>query len=249
MEELKGNLKPAPPVETNEAVWKHSKTKLFTSGLKALSAALPGKGKLLDIGCGFGYFPDLAYKDGWSAEGLEIEPTAAAYAIDHYKLKIYPRPISEENISDATYDAVTMWGVIEQLPDPTAELKEIYRILKPGGILYIRSYNFAFHRMLLSLYRVLPLYLIKMKPLILHAYNFTRKSMTKMLSDNGFSNISIRNSTATSGDPYSTGGAAGRHFVEVAKISIFLLSQLLAALTLGRLLLSSSLISVARKPK
>ena len=247
VEESKENLKPAPEVESNENVWKHSKTKLFINGLNLLEKMLPLKGKLLDIGTGFGYFLDMARQRGWKVSGIEIEQKAFDFATNNYKLEIFNKPIPELNIPDNTYDAVTLWIVLEQLPDPKGEMRNIFRILKPGGVVYIRVYNFSFHRLLLNISRFLNI-IFKMSPSVIHSYNFTSKSLRMIIKDTGFEDINITNSPASSGDSYSTGGIFGSGLVELAKRIIYITAQFIALITFNKLLLASTLIAIARKP-
>jgi 2-polyprenyl-3-methyl-5-hydroxy-6-metoxy-1,4-benzoquinol methylase len=242
-------LRPAPMVEANEAVWKHSKTKLFLYGLRIIERLAPRKGELLDIGCGFGYFADIARKKGWTVAGIEIEPKAVAFARDHYRLPIFDKPARETAIPDSRYDAITLWSVIEQFPDPVGEIREMYRILKPGGIIFIRSYNFAFHNALMKMTRALTFFPLGMRPIIFHAYNFTPQSIRKDLLDAGFSSVSVISSPATSGDPYNTGGVAGKYLVGATKLILYFISIFVDKISRGSLITSSSLIAVARKPQ
>lgn len=248
IEETKKNLKPAPPVESNENVWKHSKTKLFKRGLDLLEELLPKKGRLLDIGTGFGYFLDLARERGWQVSGIEIEKKAVEFARSNYRLEIFTKPISELGLPDNTFDAVTLWIVLEQLPDPKGELLNILRILKPGGVIYIRAYNYSFHRLILGAARLMNA-VFRTDSVIIHSYNFTPKSLRKILGDTGFAGIKIMNSPASAGDPYSTGGVLGAGFVGSVKSLIYWLSQAVAFMTFGRVLLASTLVAYARKPK
>lgn len=246
--ETKDNLKPATEAESGEFVWKDSKTKLFNNGLDQLERLLPSRGKLLDIGAGFGYFLDLARNRGWQVSGIDIDRKAIDFSKKRYGLEIFDKPIVQLGIPDNMYDAVTLWIVIEQLPDPVAELAQVFRILKPGGIVYIRAYNHSFHRLTLPLSRILS-GILKMSASMIHSYNFTAKSLMKIIQDRGFVDIHIINSPASQGDPYSTGGIFGARCVAAAKFGVYTFSRLLAGVSFGNLLLSSTMTAYGRKPK
>lgn len=99
-------------------------------------------GKLLDVGCAAGDFLDhVRQKGGWEVQGVEISPFAADLARRKYHLDVFTGTLEEACFADETFDAVTMWDVLEHLHDPADSLKEVHRILKPGGVLAFRVPN------------------------------------------------------------------------------------------------------------
>jgi glycosyltransferase involved in cell wall biosynthesis/ubiquinone/menaquinone biosynthesis C-methylase UbiE len=244
---LPASAAPASSSENNAKVYLHSKKNLFASALRKLNALAPSRGKLLDIGCGFGYFLKAAEADGWACEGLEISPEAIEHARGRLGLKIYGRPLSEMGLPSESYDAVTMWGVLDVLPDPAAALKEIERILSPGGILFVRVNNFAYHRGAFRFAsKVIPRFL-RVSPAVIHSYGFGRTSLASILSRNGFEPIKIANARPTSGDPYGTGGRLGGLFVSVFKTVYYAFARTLEAVTYSKILASSSIETFAVK--
>lgn len=95
------------------------------------------KGKLLDIGCGHGFFLQIAKEAGWDAFGLDLCEPAVEYA-NSKGLNVTNFSLLEKNYKDEEFDVVTMFYVLEHLPDPLQYLREIYRILKTDGILFLR---------------------------------------------------------------------------------------------------------------
>lgn len=95
-------------------------------------------GRLLEIGCGFGYFLDLAVQAGWRAEGIEIGTHAASVARARGHV-IHEGELGDLDIPPDSMDAVYLWDVIEHLPDPLTTLAECKRILRPGGQLVLRT--------------------------------------------------------------------------------------------------------------
>lgn len=97
------------------------------------------KGILLDIGCATGDFLDRFRKvSGWQVSGLEIVEEAAEIARQK-KLTIYSQNLLNINFPENMFDVITLWDVLEHMPDPSAVIKECHRILKKGGILVIKA--------------------------------------------------------------------------------------------------------------
>ena len=94
------------------------------------------KGKLLDVGTGFGFFLAEMKRQGWEGEGIEISRKGMNYGREVLKLTVHPGPLEEIGFPEKAFDVVTGFYVIEHLPYPMAFLRECYRILKPGGFLY-----------------------------------------------------------------------------------------------------------------
>ena len=102
------------------------------------------QGKLLDIGCAAGSFLLAMQRQGnWQVQGVEITPAVAQMARERHGLDVFTGTLEEAHFADASFDAVTMWDVLEHLHDPLAGLQEIHRILKPDGVLVIRVPNLA----------------------------------------------------------------------------------------------------------
>jgi SAM-dependent methyltransferase len=96
------------------------------------------RGRLLDVGTGFGFFLVEMKKRGWEAAGIEISQKAMDYARDTLGLTLLPGPLEKADFPDNDFDAVTGFYIIEHLPHPLAFLRECFRILKPGGLLLLR---------------------------------------------------------------------------------------------------------------
>lgn len=88
---------------------------------------------LLDIGCGIGYFLNLAKQDGYDVRGADISKWAKIYAKKKFDVDVIAGNFLEMDIVENSYDMVTLWQTIEHLPQPNLFLAKIYKILKPGG--------------------------------------------------------------------------------------------------------------------
>ncbi|MDD2889362.1 MAG: class I SAM-dependent methyltransferase [bacterium] len=95
-----------------------------------------GEGKVLDIGCGMGCGLNKLKKLGWETYGVELDEYAAEYAkkADH---NIICGTLLEANFLPNFFDVILLSEVLEHLYNPLETLKEIKRIIKPGGKIYI----------------------------------------------------------------------------------------------------------------
>ncbi|RRJ94174.1 class I SAM-dependent methyltransferase [Flavobacterium macacae] len=96
------------------------------------------KGNLLDIGAGTGDFLLVAKQNGWNAVG--IEPSEKAKAIAHQKGVELKSNLSE--FEDHSFDVITMWHVLEHVPNLENQIKDLKRLLKPNGSIIIAVPNF-----------------------------------------------------------------------------------------------------------
>jgi 2-polyprenyl-3-methyl-5-hydroxy-6-metoxy-1,4-benzoquinol methylase len=93
------------------------------------------KGRILDIGCATGIFLSGMQLHGWDCYGVEPSEYAANYAKTRFGLKVFHGYLEDMNYPDHYFDVVTLWDVLEHIPDPGRTLDIIHRILKPDGIL------------------------------------------------------------------------------------------------------------------
>ena len=98
------------------------------------------QGKILDIGCRSGFFLLSLKQKGQEAYGIEINPSDAKYC-NEIGLDVFCGVLEDAKFENDFFDAIVMSHVIEHLPSPKKTLKEVYRILKPGGKLYILCPN------------------------------------------------------------------------------------------------------------
>ncbi|MBU4346710.1 MAG: methyltransferase domain-containing protein, partial [Candidatus Omnitrophica bacterium] len=94
-------------------------------------------GKLLDMGCGLGLFLKLWDPKKWELFGIDISRKAVEYAKSK-GLNVKEGFLEKTDFSDKHFDVITMFYVLEHLPNPLKVLKEARRILKKNGLLVIR---------------------------------------------------------------------------------------------------------------
>lgn len=97
-------------------------------------------GKWLDVGCSAGFVVAAANEAGFDGYGVEIEPAATAYGRNELGLdNISCGTLSDQHYPGVFFDVVTLYDVIEHVPDLNAVVAELTRILRPGGIVEIRT--------------------------------------------------------------------------------------------------------------
>ena len=117
----------------SEQVKDHEKTRVF------LNKHYPQKGKLIEVGGGLGYLLNFFKQDGWNVVGVEPNVGTCRYAESEFGIEIIPTILEQAELEDRSVDVVLMMHVIEHVSDPYSTLKEVYRILKPGGIFVMET--------------------------------------------------------------------------------------------------------------
>lgn len=96
------------------------------------------KGHLLDFGCGTGHFLDAANKDKWKTTGLEPNVIARKQA-EAKQLNVVE---SIEHLpTDKKFDLITMWHVLEHIPNLNTTLSKLYKMLSKKGTLIVAVPN------------------------------------------------------------------------------------------------------------
>lgn len=106
--------------------------------LNLINAEQAQKGRILDIGAGTGDFLLTAKNDGW--ETIGVEPSARAKEIAVKKGISFVDEISA--LENNSFDVITMWHVLEHVPNLELQIAELKRLLKPTGTLIVAVPNF-----------------------------------------------------------------------------------------------------------
>jgi 2-polyprenyl-3-methyl-5-hydroxy-6-metoxy-1,4-benzoquinol methylase len=151
--------------------------------LEELVPPKPGR-RLLDVGCHIGVFVEIAARHGWDAWGVEPSHWAASQA-RAAGLQVVEGTMATTGFDDASFDVITLWDVIEHLEYPSAELGQVQRLLKPGGLLVAHTMDLdsLFARLM---GRRWP-WLMEM-----HLYYFTRQTLTLLMEKAGFEVLAIK---------------------------------------------------------
>ena len=108
----------------------------FDRGIMEIERICGSKGKILDVGCAVGQFLLAAKNSGWEAIGLELNKKGYKYC-ESLDFEVVNKPLTDNLFPPETFDAVSMWEVLEHVPYPREIIKCIYKILKPNGVLLI----------------------------------------------------------------------------------------------------------------
>lgn len=121
-----------------EKLYHFIKTIALKDKLNLINSLQPHKGQILDIGAGTGDFLSVAKNNGWKTVG--VEPSDKAKAIAKSKGVSFVSVTSE--LENYSFDVITMWHVLEHVPDLDKQIKELKRLLKPTGTLIVAVPNF-----------------------------------------------------------------------------------------------------------
>jgi 2-polyprenyl-3-methyl-5-hydroxy-6-metoxy-1,4-benzoquinol methylase len=106
--------------------------------LNLINSENPQKGRILDIGSGTGDFLLTAKENGWNTVG--VEPSDRAKSIAIKKGISFVEKISD--LENNSFDVITMWHVLEHVPNLEFQIQELKRLLKPTGTLIVAVPNF-----------------------------------------------------------------------------------------------------------
>ncbi len=162
---------------------------LLRGEVRRLKKIVPGDAKILDVGSGGG--EDAAFlRDcgGWKVEGVDVSEYAARQGKAEFGLTIHAGTLEALRFPDASYDVVRMKYVMSHVHSPRKLLKEVYRILKPGGRIFTWIPNFdSLNRMIFNGYW-------EGGEAPRHLYDFGTATISRYLMEAGFSIEKIRHS-------------------------------------------------------
>jgi 2-polyprenyl-3-methyl-5-hydroxy-6-metoxy-1,4-benzoquinol methylase len=171
------------------------KTSLFRR-LQALAMGRPclerhylplhGKGRLLDFGCGGGEFLLRMRKQGWMVRALDSSEKVIGHLRGKYGLRGHVGTLPHPDLAPESFDVITMWASLEHVHQPLDVLRSAYKLLAPGGRLYLQVHNidnwdrslFGPHWFSLDLPR--------------HLTHFSEETLAKTLEVAGFRVASMR---------------------------------------------------------
>ncbi|MGQ0645065.1 MAG: methyltransferase domain-containing protein [Elusimicrobiota bacterium] len=143
-----------------------------------------GAGRLLEVGCSYGYFLNAA-RIHFDVRGVEPSREARRHAEQKLSLRVDAATLAEARYPDSFFDAAVLVDVIEHMEDPAAELRELRRILRPGGMLYLVTPDISGLAARLLRGRWWGL-----RPA--HIYYFDRRTLAALLSAAGFEVVESR---------------------------------------------------------
>jgi 2-polyprenyl-3-methyl-5-hydroxy-6-metoxy-1,4-benzoquinol methylase len=140
-------------------------------------------GRLLDMGCGMGYFLLAAKNWGYAVEGLDISDDSSTYVRNELNIKVSTGMIGEIDYEESSFDVITMWHFLEHTSDPRECLEKASHWLKDGGLLVVDVPNYEGTDARLTWTDwtgwQLPY----------HFYHFTPKTLCALLARHGFTTL------------------------------------------------------------
>lgn len=153
-------------------------------------------GRLLDVGTGNSPFLPVMERLGWQVEGTEIDQQLASELSARKRIEVFAGELEDAGYDDGAFDAVTVIGVLEHVPDPVRLLQEARRILRPEGVLGLWCFNRSLEARLLR-----GSWLGFDAPR--HLYSFSRPVLQHMLEKSGFKVLRVMHAPAVSYLSYS----------------------------------------------
>jgi SAM-dependent methyltransferase len=123
-----------------EEEWQRLSARAWRSQVELFERFLGKRGRFLDVGCGTGAALEAARDLGWDAEGVEPSESAAGAARAR-GLTVRSATLDRAGYADASFDAVWLSHVVEHVPDPLALMRDVARVLAPGGAAMISVPN------------------------------------------------------------------------------------------------------------
>ena len=158
----------------------------MTERLTELEKQRQDKGRLLDVGCGIGTFLYLAREHGWESHGVDPSKSGSAFAQEIHKLDVKCGEVFDADFPAAHFDAITLYHVLEHIPELNPFLSELRRVLKPQiGTLVIEVPN---GESLQSRLQKADWPYVHPHD---HLYYFSAHSLPRLLRKHGFQNITL----------------------------------------------------------
>ncbi|MEI6212155.1 MAG: class I SAM-dependent methyltransferase [bacterium] len=97
--------------------------------------------RILDVGCGRGVFLASLQARGYNVAGTQLSQTAAASIRHHFGFEVFVGDLPDVPWPAGSFDVITVWHVLEHMPDPARALRDMARLLKPDGVLIVEVPN------------------------------------------------------------------------------------------------------------
>jgi len=158
-----------------EKAYHYIKRRTLRSKINLINELHPNRGNVLDIGAGTGDFLAVAKQENWQVTGIEPNQKAKTIATQ----KGINLKECTQNLKNHSFDVITMWHVLEHVPDLELQIKELKRLLKPNGTIIIavpnfNSYDAKYYKSFWAAYDVPR-----------HLWHFSKTAIKKLFHDKG----------------------------------------------------------------
>jgi len=141
-----------------------------------------GANKILDVGCGTGEFLREMKSHDWKVSGVEPSPNARQSSKRKTGVEIFK---SLSDVTEHNFNVITIWHVLEHLPDPNQALRTVSNLLNQSGTIFIavpnlQSYDARYYQSFWAGYDVPR-----------HLWHFDKKNMETLLNKNGLQLVKV----------------------------------------------------------
>ncbi len=136
-------------------------------------------GRVLDIGTGNSPFLPRMRELGWQVGGTEVDADLVDLFSKRHQIELYHGELEDAGLAGGSFDAVTVMGVLEHVPNPRSLLEEACRVLRPDGVMGLWCFNRSIEADLLGRF-----WLGFDTPR--HLYSFSRRTLERLLKETGF---------------------------------------------------------------
>jgi SAM-dependent methyltransferase len=170
-----------------ERFFRQSQYAQIARELRALLPPLGRTPRLLEVGCGLGYFLDMAFEEGFEPTGIEFNRHAVERLRRKYAFPILSGALETVELAPGSFDVVAMFDVIEHLRDPFAALDRLHGALTPHGVLAVATPDAESW-----VSRLIGKRLEDFRRTREHLFFFGRRTLRTVLAEHGFDVITVR---------------------------------------------------------
>lgn len=157
-----------------------------SSRFRQVSRQVKAGDRVLDVGCGRGLVLAKLRERGCAVVGTELSAHSSKYAREQLGLEILQKNLGDCAFPDNAFDCITLFHSLEHLPDPLDELRELHRIVKPGGRILVEVPRFdSFYS---KIFRDKWFHLDVPR----HLYHFEDDTLMPLLEKGGFEVIEVK---------------------------------------------------------
>jgi 2-polyprenyl-3-methyl-5-hydroxy-6-metoxy-1,4-benzoquinol methylase len=191
MQDYDGYFKAYSVVSADQFWWNEAHKEMYEDFCQRFIAGQ--EGQLLDVGCGLGYFVKrVSAFSSWRAFGYEISRQAVDFARARLGLpNVFCGRVEDSKLAKKSFDIITLWDVIEHIPNPDPLLSYLSSLLKEDGVLFIHTPNVRVQLPKAKLRKLLRgmragIHYLEAKD---HINIYSEKTIASILNRNGFSHI------------------------------------------------------------
>jgi len=148
--------------------------------LAQISHFWTSRGRLLEIGCAYGFFLDEARRDFDDVVGVDVAAAIVARARSRFGIEAHAGEFLELPFDNGSFDVVCLWDTIEHLTRPDLFLDKACRLLRPGGRLFLTTGDISSRNA-----RLRGVWWRQIHPPS-HLHYFSRDSIARLLARTGF---------------------------------------------------------------